>query len=103
MPGAGATGTCNVTASAVTTSYLTDYVFTDDGNHGDYAAPLNQFTAVPTNVVLSVSAGSDPNCGATIPCLYAYFYGTAIAAMSSSIKQKLDNATVGQSVCPAMP
>jgi uncharacterized delta-60 repeat protein len=103
MPGVGATGTCNVTASAITTSYLTDYVFTDDGNHGDYAALLNQFTAAPTNVVLGPSGGSDPNCGVAVSYMYPYFYGAAITAMSSGLKQKLENPTVGQSVCPATP
>jgi predicted outer membrane repeat protein len=103
LPGAGATGTCNVTASAITTSYLSDYVFTDDGNHGDYAALLNQFTAAPTNVVLAPSGGSDPNCGVAVSYMYPYFYGAAITAMSSGLKQKLENPTVGQSVCPATP
>ena len=103
MPGVGGTGTCNVTATAFTTSYLTDYVFTDDGNHGDYAALLNQFTAVPTNFVLVPSGGSDPNCGVAISYMYPNFYGVATTAMSSSLKQKLENPTVRQSVCPATP
>jgi uncharacterized delta-60 repeat protein len=103
MPGAGGTGTCNMTASAITTSYLTDYVFTDDGNHGDYAALLNQFTAAPTNVVLGISGGSDPNCAVAVAYAYPYFYAYATLGMSSGLKQKLENPTVGQSVCPATP
>jgi len=103
MPGTGATGSCSITASAITTSYLTDYVFTDDGNHGDYAALLNQFTAAPTNVVLSPAGGSDPNCGVAVSYMYPYFYAAATTAMSSALKQKLENPTVGQSVCPATP
>jgi len=103
MPGTGATGSCSITASAITTSFLTDYVFTDDGNHGDYAALLNQFTAAPTNVVLSPAGGSDPNCGVAVSYMYPYFYAAATTAMSSALKQKLENPTVGQSVCPATP
>jgi uncharacterized delta-60 repeat protein len=103
MPGVGGTGTCNVTATAFTTSYLTDYVFTDDGNHGDYAALLNQFTAVPTNFVLVPSGGSDPNCGVAISYMYPYFYAFATVGMSAGLQQKLQGPTVGQSVCPATP
>ena len=100
LAGVSGFGTCNYNASGITTSYTSDYVFTDDGNHGDYAALLNQFTAAPTNAVLGGS-GSDPNCGASVPYFYAYFYGFATVGMSAGLKQKLQSPTLGKSVCPA--
>jgi hypothetical protein len=100
MAGVSGFGTCNYNASGVTTSYTSDYIFTDDGNHGDYAALLNQFTAAPTAVGLS-GAGSDPNCGLSATYLYPYFYAFATVGMSAGLRQKLQNPTVGQSVCPA--
>ena len=87
-------------ASGIATSYAADYVITDDGNHGDYAALLNQFTAAPTAVAITGS-GSDPNCGIAAAYLYPYFYAYATLAMSASLQQKLHNPTVGRSVCPA--
>jgi len=100
MAGVSGFGTCNYSASGITTSYATDYIFTDDGNHGDYAALLNQFTAAPTNVGLGGS-GSDPNCGASAAYLYPYFYAYATLYMSVGLKQKLQSPTVGKAVCPA--
>jgi hypothetical protein len=100
MAGVSGFGTCNYSASGITTSYASDYVFTDDGNHGDYAALLNQFTAAPTNVALSGS-GSDLNCAGSAAYLYPYFYGYATLGMSVGLRQKLQNPTVGQAVCPA--
>ena len=100
MAGVSGFGTCNYSASGITTSYASDYIFTDDGNHGDYAALLNQFTAAPTAVALS-GAGSDPNCGSSAAFLYPYFYAYATVGMSAGLQQKLQNPTVGQSVCPA--
>jgi len=100
MAGVSGFGTCNYSASAITTSYATDYIFTDDGNHGDYAALLNQFTAAPTNVALSGS-GSDPSCGSSAAYLYPYFYAYATVGMSAGLKQKLQSPTVGKAVCPA--
>lgn len=99
LAGVSGFGTCNYSASGITTSYASDYVFTDDGNHGGYAALLNQFTAAPTNMGLGGS-GSDPNCGASVAYLYPYFYAYATLGMSVGLKQKLQNPTVGQSVCP---
>jgi hypothetical protein len=100
LAGVSGYGTCNYSASGITTSYASDYVFTDDGNHGDYAALLNQFTATPTAVGLS-GAGSDPNCGLSATYLYPYFYAFATVGMSAGLQQKLQNPTVGRSVCPA--
>jgi predicted outer membrane repeat protein len=100
MAGVSGLGTCNYSASGITTSYSSDYIFTDDGNHGDYAALLNQFSATPTAVGLSGS-GSDPNCGSSAAFLYPYFYAYATLGMSAGLQQKLQNPTVGQSVCPA--
>jgi predicted outer membrane repeat protein len=100
MAGVSGYGTCNYSASGITTSYASDYVFTDDGNHGDYAALLNQFTATPTAVGLS-GAGSDPNCGLSAIYFYPYFYAFATVGMSAGLQQKLQNPTVGRSVCPA--
>ena len=100
MAGVSAYGTCNFSATGITTSYASDYIFTDDGNHGDYAALLNGFTAVPTNVGLSGS-GSDPNCGLSATYLYPYFSAYATLGMSAGLQQKLQSPTVGKSVCPA--
>ena len=100
LAGVSGFGTCNYNASGITTSYTSDYVFTDDGNHGDYAALLNQFTAAPTNAALGGS-GSDPNCGASVPYFYAYFYGFATVGMSAGLQQKLQSPTLGKAVCPA--
>jgi uncharacterized delta-60 repeat protein len=100
LAGVSGFGTCNYTASGITTSYASDYIFTDDGNHGDYAALLNGFTATPTSVGLGAT-GSDPNCGVSVAYFYPYFYAVATAGMSAGLQQKLQNPTVGQSVCPA--
>jgi predicted outer membrane repeat protein len=100
LSGISSGGTCNYNASAITTSYAADYVFTDDGNNGDYAALLNRFTASPTNVVLSGS-GSDPSCALSANYLYPYFYAYATAGMSAGLQPKLKVASVAQSVCPA--
>lgn len=100
LPGYSGFGTCNYSASGITTSYAADYVLTDDGNHGDYAALLNQLAAAPTAVAITGS-GSDPNCGISAAYLYPYFYAYATLAMSSSLQQNLRNPTVGRSVCPA--
>ena len=100
MAGVSGFGTCNYSASGITTSYAADYVFTDDGNHGDYAALLNQISAAPTAVAISGS-GSDPNCASSAAYLYPYFYAYATVGMSAGLQQKLKNPTVGQSVCPA--
>jgi len=100
LAGFSSLGTCNYNASGITTSYAADYVFTDDGNHGDYAALLNQLTALPTAVTLS-GAGSDPNCGLSATYLYSYFQAYATLGMSAGLQQKLQNPTAGQSVCPA--
>ena len=100
MAGVSGFGTCNYSASGITTSYVSDYVFTNDGNNGDYAALLNKFTAAPTNVGL-IGAGSDPNCGLSAVYLYPYFYGYANLGMSAGLQQKLQAPTVHQSVCPA--
>jgi len=96
----GSFGTCNYSASGITTSYASDYIFTDDGNSGDYAALFNSFTATPTNVGLG-GAGSDPNCGISVNYLYPYLFAYATLGMSAGLQQKLRNPTVGQSVCPA--
>jgi uncharacterized delta-60 repeat protein len=103
MAAVSAYGTCSFSASGITTSYASDYVFTDDGNHGDYAALLNRFTAAPTNVALGLSGGLDPNCGVAVAYLYPSFYAYATVGMSAGIQQKLQGPTVGQSVCPARP
>jgi len=100
LAGVSGFGTCNYSASGITTSYASDYIFTDDGNHGDYAALLNSFTATPTNVGLS-GAGSDPNCGLSATYLYPYFSAYATLGMSAGLQQKLQSPTVGKSVCPA--
>jgi len=100
MAGVSGFGTCNYSASGITTSYVSDYVFTNDGNNSDYAALLNKFTAAPTNVGL-IGAGSDPNCGLSAVYLYPYFYGYANLGMSAGLQQKLQAPTVHQSVCPA--
>lgn len=100
MAGVSGFGTCNYSASGITTSYTSDYVFTDDGNHGDYAALLNQFTAVPTAIGLG-GTGSDPNCGVSVAYFYPYFYAFATLGMSAGLQQKLQGPTVRQSVCPA--
>jgi hypothetical protein len=100
LAGVSGFGTCNYNASGITTSYASDYIFTDDGNHGDYAALLNQFAAAPTAVVIGGS-GSDPNCASSAAYFYPYFYAYATVGMSAGLQQKLKNPTVGQSVCPA--
>jgi predicted outer membrane repeat protein len=99
MAGVSAFGTCNYSVSSITTSYVSDYFFSDDGNNGDYAALLNQFTAAPTAFGLS-STGSDPYCGLSTAYFYPYFYAFATAGMSAGLEQKLQEPTVGQAVCP---
>ena len=70
MAGVSGFGTCSYGASGITTSYARTTRFTDDGNHGDYAALLNQFTAAPMR-----SAGSTRR-GSTAAFLCPYFTHT---------------------------
>lgn len=102
LPAVSAYGTCNYSATAITTSYATDYIFTDDGNFGDYAALLNGIGATPTSENLS-GTGSDPNCPGSAAFLYPYFVANATLGLSAGLQQKLQAPTVGQSVCPATP
>jgi predicted outer membrane repeat protein len=96
----GGSYNCTIKASGIATSYTPSYVFTDDGNFGEYAALLNRFEVTLT--VNSLSS-TDVNCGVYAAVVGPMFTNNAQAAVASSLRQKLQDSTIGQSVCPKSP
>jgi len=91
---------CQYTANNITLNYVPEYVFTDDGNFGDYSALLNRFAITPSGYTIS---SADFNCqnfaGTVTPAIVA----AAQTALVASIGQRLRDTTLRQSVCPAPP
>src|SRR5262249_36907956 len=91
---------CSFTASGIVTGYAPSYGFTDDGNLGDYAALLNRFDLTLT--INSFSSG-DPNCAPYAGVAGPVFANDVRATVAASLRQKLQDTTIGQSACPLSP
>jgi len=92
---------CIYTASNIAIGYAPAYAFTDDGNHGSYAALMNQVALRLTN-----SFGTDsgvPDCQIAAANIGSVFAAYVQATLSLDLRQKLQTATASQSVCPLSP
>ena len=92
---------CIYTASNIAIGYAPAYAFTDDGNHGSYAALMNQVALTLTN-----SFGTDsgvPDCQIAAANIGSVFAAYVQATLSLDLRQKLQTATASQSVCPLSP
>lgn len=96
----GGSYSCTFTASGIATSYTPSYVFTDDGNFGDYAALLNRFDLTLT---INSFSSADSNCQLYASVAGPIFANDAQATVASSLRQNLQGTTIGQSVCPLSP
>lgn len=93
---------CIYTASNIAIGYAPAYAFTDDGNHGSYAALMNQVALTLTNWSFGTDSGV-PDCQIAAANIGSVFAAYVQATLFVDLRQKLQTATASQSVCPLSP
>lgn len=93
-------GSCTYDATGIATRYAPEYIFTDDGNFGVYAALLNRSTVSVTDYEIS---SGNITCQAFSGNVGPAMADIAQKALTARFGQNLRDASAGQSVCPLTP
>lgn len=92
--------TCTITLSAIALAFAPDYMFSADGNSGNYAAALTQ---APVSFTSYTATGSDVFCQGAVSQYGPQLKSAAEAQGTVLTEARLRSSTVAQSICPLTP
>lgn len=93
--------TCEYQVTNISARFAPEFLFTDDGNFGDYAALLNRFTMTPSGY--SVISVGDPMCQNFAGSIGSAVVSLAALEAQATLAMNIREVTQGRSVCPPGP